>query len=387
MADSKSNFPGKGRTSWGGAPSGGDYGEKWYNLIVYIDEPKNKKPKEIRLVGGVFTLFQHYIKFKTRTGKATGYYVLCTNFNPMTGDFKPSDESDCPVCRDFSDQGLPEDLQFYGSYRYYFDAYDIQKIKAGSTDSCFGAVSTNKYGKGDFSKIADSLGCDLDDSQRGCTVNWYLNKEARDPKDRMSFTRGEPLAIRYSDQKNLYLLEHEGKRFIGTPTDFSGIVMEHGVVSAAQIERDLKRVGLYDRLAEVTSATASRQRGNSFDASDKPKTGSVGSTDDDFNTAPESPPEGRKAAAQTTPDDDWGSPAAAPAQQPASSGKKTATGGKQKAAPKEHAASSAVVSAAPLADDWSLPSGSSDTPVVEDLSLSDADKGTATEDLFGDDPW
>lgn len=119
MSNGKQPFlPGRGRRSIGDAP-GSSYGEKWHQQLDHLDKPKQKtKPKEIRIVGGVYTLNQHYVKFQKKGGGMTGYYELCLNFDPNEGTFKTGEDACCPICRDFTDQDLPEDLRMYGTFRY-----------------------------------------------------------------------------------------------------------------------------------------------------------------------------------------------------------------------------------------------------------------------------
>lgn len=252
--ENKSFLPGKGRRSWGDAPGSGNYGEKWHQKLEYLEQPKNpRQPKELRIVGGVFTLNQHYVRFEKKTGGFTGYYEVCPDFDPITGEFRTGSDAVCPICRDFSDPDLPDEIRMFGSFRYYFDAFDLSAIKAGSASGIFGVVWANKYGKNDIMKISDTLdGYSVDDLERGCSVFYYFDGKAKDAKVRQSFTRGEPLVVKYSPKKNLYGLQYNGSVFTGEPTPFDEIVE---VKTADKIVADLKRVKLYDKLEQYLAST------------------------------------------------------------------------------------------------------------------------------------
>jgi hypothetical protein len=279
MSNGKQPFlPGRGRRSIGDAP-GNSYGEKWYQQLDHLDKPKLKtKPKEIRLVGGVYTLNQHYVKFQKKGGGMTGYYELCLNFDPNEGTFKTGEDACCPICRDFTDQDLPEDLRMYGTFRYYADAFDIDKIKAGTQEGCFGVIWSNKYGKNDWVKISGTLGGDvfLDDLDNGSTIFWYFDDNAKDNKDKMSFMKGEPLKVLYNEKLGQYGIKTPKGIFTGVPTDFASIIT---MKSAQEVERDLHRLNLYQKLEEhhrsvgggyhaesAPAATSSRQGGGSASA-------------------------------------------------------------------------------------------------------------------------
>ncbi len=247
-------LPGRGRRGWGDAPGAGNYGEKWHQKLDYIEQPKNpRQPKELRIVGGVFTLNQHYVRFEKKTGGFTGYYEVCPDFDAITGEFRTGKDCVCPICRDFSDSELPEEIRMFGSFRYYFDAFDLSAIKSGSTSGVFGVVWANKYGKNDIIKVSDTLdGYSVDDLERGCSVFYYFDGKAKDAKERQSFTRGEPLVVKYSKQKNLYGVQYNGNVYTGEPTPFDEIVE---VKAADKIVADLKRVKLYDKLEAYLAST------------------------------------------------------------------------------------------------------------------------------------
>jgi len=295
-------LPGRGRSSWGDAPGAGNYGDKWHQKLDYVEQPKNPRtPKELRIVGGVYTLNQHYVRFEKKTGGYTGYYEVCPDFNPITGEFRTGTEAVCPICRDFGDSDLPEEIRMFGSFRYYFDCFDISAIKAGATGGVFGVVWANKYGKNNIAQISDTLeGASVDDLARGCTVFWYQNSKAKDAKERMSFTRGEPLEVKYSPKKNLYGLQYNGRVYTGEPTPFDEIVE---VKTADKIVADLKRVKLYDKLESFlgginrtiptpSEAPRSASSGNKNEAAPPPREsassdwGDFGGSEDPVETPP-----------------------------------------------------------------------------------------------------
>jgi hypothetical protein len=297
MANGKPFLPGRGRKSIGDAP-GSSYGEKWHQLLDYLDRPKTKvKPKKIRVAGGLYTINQHYVKFQKKGGGMTGYYELCLNFDPIEGTFKAGDAACCPICRDFTDQDLPEDLRMYGTFRYYADAFDVDKIEAGVHDGSFGVVWTNKYGKNDWVKISGTLGDGVfvDDLDSGCILFWYFDENAKDNKDKMSFMKGEPLRVLYNEKNGQYGIRNPKNAkdvFVGSPTDFESIIVPK---SAQEIERDLHRVGLYQKLEEHLRAT--RGGYHADEASSAPRGGQQ--------------PRGRAAAPATAPspappDEDFG---------------------------------------------------------------------------------
>lgn len=244
----------KGRKPLNDTPGGGNYGEKWHQKLDYLEKPK-KGPKEIRLVGGAFTLFQHYVRFKRKDGSKGGFYEVCPDFDWETGNFRKGPDARCPLCMDFSDQELPQELRLLGSFRYYMDAFDVSAAKAGNREGVFGVVFTNKYGRNDLATIADITGADLFDEKNGHTVFWHQNDQAKDPKDRVRFYQGTKLPVLWDDEKELYILRGGGKKFIGEPTDFEEIVE---VKDPEEIRADLKRLGLYQRLEEVLEINASR---------------------------------------------------------------------------------------------------------------------------------
>jgi len=287
-------LPGRGRRSWGDAPGAGNYGEKWHQKLDYVEQPKNpRQPKELRIVGGVYTLNQHFVRFEKKTGGFTGYYEVCPDFDPIVGEFRTGTDAVCPICRDFGDPDLPDEIRMFGSFRYYFDCFDLSAIKAGATSGVFGVVWANKYGKNDIAQISDTLdGYSVDDLVRGCSIFWYQNSKAKDAKERMSFTRGEPLEVKYSPKKNLYGLQYNGRVYTGEPTPFDEIVE---VKTADKIVTDLKRVKLYDKLESFLASTN--------------KSLSVPTTSSRRAAPPQSPQvEMPTTAAPTprTPSDDWG---------------------------------------------------------------------------------
>jgi hypothetical protein len=282
----------KGRRPLGKTPGGGNYGEKWHQKLDYLPKPK-KGPKEIRLVGGAFTIFQHYVRFKRKDGSKGGFYEVCPDFNWETGEFRKGPEARCPLCADFSDQELPQELRLLGSFRYYMDAFDVSAAKSGNKEGIFGVIFTNKYGRNDLATIADITGADLDDLKKGHTVFWNQNDQAKDPKERTRFYQGTKLPVQWDDEKELFLLKGGGLKFIGEPTDFEEIIE---VKDPEEIRSDLKRLGLYQRLEEVLEISASRNepvtdRGH---AEDDESAGSGWGGDDEEEEEEEEEPKKKK---------------------------------------------------------------------------------------------
>jgi hypothetical protein len=389
MSNGKPFLPGRGRRSIGDAP-GSSYGEKWHQQLDHLDKPKVKtKPKEIRIVGGVYTLNQHYIKFQKKTGGMTGYYELCINFDPNEGVFKTGDEACCPICRDFTDPDLPDELRMYGTFRYYADAFDIDKVKAGSQDGCFGVIWTNKYGKNDWVKISGTLGGDvfLDDLDKGCSVFWYYDENAKDNKEKMSFMKGEPLRVLYNEKLGQYGIKTPKGVFTGTPTDYASIIQ---MKSAQEIERDLHRLNLYSQLEEHQRATK-----GGYHAKDAPAPARGGSTEQRTRPpaaapAPTAPDEDFNAGA-ASPEDGWGGTsggyeeetapaqaAAPPAQTAAAQQAKRGPGRPKKDAAPAAASAPAVRAAAPVDDGWGA---SSQDAAPETTPPPDQDFGS-----FGQEP-
>lgn len=370
-------LPGRGRRPISEAP-GGDYGEKWHQQLEMLEKPKNKnKPKELRLAGGVFTINQHFVKFTAKSGKVTGYYELCLNFNPLTGEFLKGEDAVCPICRDFTDPDLPDDLRMYGTYRYFSDAFDVDRIKAGVQEGCFGVVWSNKYGRNDWVKIASTLGCEVDDLNNGCTIHWFYDEHAKDNKDKMSFTKGEPLVVLYNEPKNLLGIKFNGRIFSGTPTNYEEIIKPKSV---SEIERDLVRLGLYKKLEEYHAAT--RGGYNADDAPPRSQSTQGGRRGGGGRTAPPPPrdegpvqdelfsteaPAGGHSFGHSAPpaEDGWGSEPtvnerpqqAAPPQQRQAAPPADDGWGTSSAPPaRTQAAPSAPPSAPPADDGWGTPS-------------------------------
>jgi len=245
----KPSYLGRGRKSWTDAPRPNSYGSKWYEEFDLLEPPKNpNKPKEIRPVGGTYTIAMHYVKFKKKDGGMTGFYLVCPDFDSEVGDFKPDEQRTCPICRDFTDSDLPDDLRSYASLRYYTDAFDLERVRKGVQDGCYGVVITNKYGAGDIIKIAETMnGVPVDDEANGVSLHWFNNPKAKDAKDRVSFSKGEKVPVMWSDNKKMFGIKYRGKVFTGTPTDFAEIIE---VKSAKELEKDLGRIGLYKKLTE-----------------------------------------------------------------------------------------------------------------------------------------
>ena len=302
MAKTSSTYR-KGRRSLSNAPGGGNFAEKWHQKLDYLEQPKKGK-KEIRIVGGVFTIFQHFIRFKRKDGSKGGFYEVCPDFNMETGEFRKGPDAHCPLCADFQDADLPQELRLLGSFRYYMDAFDITAAKNGQKEGVFGVIFANKYGKNDLAMIGDILGSDIDDPKHGTTIIWNVNEKATDPKDRVRFYQGKPLPILYDEDKDLYLLKGGGLRFTGAPTPFDEVV---DVRSPEEIRADLKRLGLYARLEEVLEVVASRghagpDSGGGGTAEDDDSASSGWGDDDGDDNEEEAPPpkksRGKKAPAK-----------------------------------------------------------------------------------------
>jgi hypothetical protein len=347
----------RGRRSFGNAPGGGGHGEKWYKQLPELTKPKRGKPREIRIVGGTFTIFQHFVRFKSKQGSMSGFYELCPDFDWETGEFRQGPDRCCPLCRDFSSSDLPNDLRMYGSYRYYFDAFDITAAKAGNVENAFGVVFVNKYGRNDLAAIADMLGTDVDDEARGHTIFWHYNEDASDPKDRTRFYQGKRLPVKYDEDKDVYVLAGGGKRFVGEPTDFAEIIGP-AVKTGDRIQDDLKRLGCYTRLEDALEIEAEEHNHAgvrptaSVKVEDDPDVGDDWGEDEEVEEPPKKKKPAKKKPAKKKPakkkkpapepeeeeaddgwgeeeDDDWGEE---PAEEPKPK-KKKAANKKKKAAP------------------------------------------------------
>jgi len=235
----------RGRHSISDAP-GGSYGPKWHEMLTYITKPKKGKLREVRIAGGFFVIFQHYVKFRNRKNAISGYYELCPNWNWETGEFRQGPDATCPICADFNDRDLPEHLRMFGSFRYYFDAFDVTMAKGNGGETIFGVAFVNKYGKNDLASLADILGNEVDDEENGISVHWFLDENAKDAKDRMRFHQGQKIPIRYDEDRGLYLMKGGKKKiFKGEPTDFAEIITPK---SGDEIKNDLQRNGCYREL-------------------------------------------------------------------------------------------------------------------------------------------
>jgi len=303
MASNKSSYP-KGRRPISNAPGGGTYADKWHQKLDYLENPKRGKPKEIRLVGGIFTIFQHFVRFKRKDGSKSGFYEVCPDFDWEAGEFRKGPDAVCPLCADFQADDLPQELRLLGSFRYYMDAFDITAAKEGRKD-VFGVVFTNKYGKNDLAMIGDILGCEIDDPEKGTSVLWHFDEKAQDPKDRVRFYQGNKMPVRYNEEKGLWMMKGGGKVYTGQPTPFDEIVE---VKDPATIRADLKRLGLYARLEEVIEVVASRDE----PTKDRPAASNWGDDTPEEEAPAKSQkakgaPRGKKASKAAPPEDEaWG---------------------------------------------------------------------------------
>jgi hypothetical protein len=294
--------------------------EKWFQKIDQLKPPRSGGMKEIRLYGGAFTLVQHWISFKNEAGQIKRFAKLCSGFNFEEATFYEDRFDRCTLCKHFNDRSLPKYLQFRPKFDYLHDAFDMEAIKNGSRSDLVGSIQINSYGLQDLQNTIDSLSKrkdkelqQIDDPERGFSVMWKHNPNAKDAKLKQGFSEGDHTPIRYSSKKEKFYLpesdEHDYDGVWGPLTDFLEI-LSADIPTSEEIEEDIRRLKIDEKYEEATGiAIFGRSRKSPDSGSD----GDWGGEEDEE----EAPP---RRTRRKKADEDWdGEEEASPPKQASSS--------------------------------------------------------------------
>lgn len=236
--------------------------DPWYKSAPLLDAPADGQEKKIRPVNGMYDTFQHYVRFKNKEGKWRGFYVICPDFIRLENRFKAGSKKKCPICLHFRGDDLPEHLNFFGSHKYYFDAFDLDAIDADSGARTFGIVQCGKYGRKDIIKAGRRNGATVDDFDDGCTLYWEKNRDAEDPKDKEGFSRGKRKSVKWVEKKKYFILsvkDEDGKarKIKGKPTDFDKVIFGP---TPEEISADFERLGLWNELQAARGESSGKKK-------------------------------------------------------------------------------------------------------------------------------
>jgi hypothetical protein len=262
---SKGSVEGKAYIGFDEPPKKSGFDEPWYKKLPYLEEPSPEAEKKIRAVRGFYELFMHYVRFKSpKTGNWTGFRMICPDYDREVKQFRQGSKKRCPICLHFNDPALPDHLNFRGSFKYYFDAFDISAIQDDEGGRTFGVVICGKYGRKDIVKATKRNKASVGDLDRGCTLYWERNRSAEDAKDMEGFTRGGHKRVRFKkvNGKGRYVLTYKdadgSKRKIkGKPTNFDKIVKPP---TPEEMREDLDRLGLWDELEKAKGKSSSSKK-------------------------------------------------------------------------------------------------------------------------------
>lgn len=244
----------KGRYSYSNAPSTGRKRTRWDETVIYLEPARGGRPLEIRPFGGVFTFAWHWIRFKSQLGDAKTFPLICRDYDYYAGTWVDSDNRSCPLCLNFNDRGLPDNLRFYPQVRYLIEGFNISALKRGDTENGTGAIQLSRYGFEDLESIGKLLPSgSVDHPEDGSTVHWE-RKDAVDAKSRDSFQKGNQMRIKVvseEDAETIFKIRVGKKIFSGFCQDF-GAMLDEAKQPVSEIERALEELGLMSALEEVT---------------------------------------------------------------------------------------------------------------------------------------
>jgi hypothetical protein len=72
---------------------------KWKDQVLWAEMPKIETWYQFRIVGGVFTYAQHWLKFVTKQGKETSFPVDCLAWSNDLEAVDPATAHTCPGCQ------------------------------------------------------------------------------------------------------------------------------------------------------------------------------------------------------------------------------------------------------------------------------------------------
>lgn len=228
---------------------------KWWEQLPMIEEPAPGVEKELRPVGGFYEIYMHWVKFKNKEGKLKGFFIICPDYVREERRFRQGSKKKCPICLHFRGSHLPDYLNMFGSYKYYFDAFDVTAIEDDDNARTFGVVQVGKYGRKDIVKATKRNKNNVGDPASGSTVFWERDRDEEDPKDREGFTLGrkKKVLLKSIKGKKVYVYKFKDadgsvRKYKGVATDFSSIVKGE---TPEEIRETLERLGLWDELAKV----------------------------------------------------------------------------------------------------------------------------------------
>ncbi|KKK63920.1 hypothetical protein LCGC14_2989440, partial [marine sediment metagenome] len=148
----------KGYHGWDNAPQSGRRRTRWDEHVLYMQPAQGNRPLLIRPYGGVFAMARHWIRFINRLNQSMSFPMLCLDYDLEEGEFVKRKAKTCPVCRDFDDSALPDDLRFYPQVSYYVQAFNVSALQRGDVENGTGAIQMNKYGNESLEAIGRTLG-------------------------------------------------------------------------------------------------------------------------------------------------------------------------------------------------------------------------------------
>jgi len=248
----------RGMRRFGEQPSRRD-DERWDDNLMFLEPPPKRTPILIRPVGGIFTVGVHYVKFLSpKTGKETGFYTLCPNWNL---EQQEDEDRGCPVCADFGRWlKVPEDqkyLRMPQKYRYLFHAFHVSNIKDGVKDPAkrFGLVQTHAIG---IKKIEESMmikgNIQPDDPKNGYCLVWLLTDGEKGSQygPEVSFSGGDKMPAR-EKEPGVWQLKMGKNVVTANMQDLVDVIPQPP--TADELRKKLAGLGLYTALERATGAT------------------------------------------------------------------------------------------------------------------------------------
>lgn len=241
------------------------FDEPWYKQLSWLEEPPPGMEKKIRAILGFYEVFFHTIRFRGKDGKMKYFPLACPDYDREIKDFKQGSKKTCPVCLHFQGPHLPDHLNFYGGFKYFFDAFDVTAIEEDEGGRTFGTVRCGKYGRKDIVKATKrNKRISVSDTNKGCLLYWERDKEAEDPKDKEGFSGGRKRKVikKKVKGKTVFIYKYKDpdgsvRRVKGKPTDFASKIKPE---TPEQIRETLDRLGLWDELEKWANAEKKKKK-------------------------------------------------------------------------------------------------------------------------------
>jgi hypothetical protein len=162
---------------------------KWRDSILGPDMPKDNVWYTYRVVGGVLSYGQHWVKSTNKTGKEIVFPVDCLAWNPDREEINPSKVHECPGCQ----------AAIKPSIKYLFNVIDrgVQKMGSSSYVRAFDlpptamtkitGLKTLNMVNGEPKSVANvEYGCDLHiqwstNAGKSGKGDWVIQKGDRTP--------------------------------------------------------------------------------------------------------------------------------------------------------------------------------------------------------------